>query len=133
MDERLESLLENLKATAGQVGDVAANTASTVTNGAAAVVNHAQTKLKLVDLKAEVNLQLRELGELLYATHTGTPTDSDVLLEKMQQIDALKAQIAELNATASPEKEAPAYMCPICGAKPESADDVYCKHCGSKL
>ena len=76
MDERLEALLENLKATAGQVSDAAAGTASAVTSGAAAVVSHAQTKLKLVDLKAEVNLQLRELGELLYATHTGNPTDS---------------------------------------------------------
>ena len=131
MDERLETLLEQIKTVAGQMGEAAADTASAVANGAAAAANRAQAKLKLVDLKAEVNLHLRELGELLYATHTGNPTDSDVLLAKMQQIDALKAQIAELQA--APEKEAPSYMCPVCGAEPESADDAFCKHCGAKL
>lgn len=126
MDERLETLLANLKAAANQAGDLAADAAYAVSQGASTVVDCARTKLKLADLKAEVNTQLRELGELLYATHTGTPTDSDVLLEKMQKIDALKAQIAEMTHTQSG-------ICPVCGAEVDLYKDTFCKHCGTKL
>ena len=34
---------------------------------------------------------LRQVGEMIYATHTGTPTESEVLLAKLQEIDALRA------------------------------------------
>lgn len=126
MDERLENLLNSAKETAEQVGDLAIDAAYAVSKKAEGMVNCAKTKLKLADLKAEVNTQFRELGEMLYATHTGTPTASDALLEKMQQIDALKEQIAQL-------RHAPAAVCPICGGAVDDPENSYCKHCGSKL
>ena len=64
--------------------------------GAKRLTDAAKRQLEIADLRAGVNVGLRELGELLYATHTGTPTDSDRLLEKMQEIDGLKARLREL-------------------------------------
>lgn len=50
--------------------------------GAKRLTDAAKRQLEIADLRAGVNVGLRELGELLYATHTGTPTDSELLLEK---------------------------------------------------
>ena len=63
------------------------DTICTIGLGARRLTDAARRQMELADLRAEVNTCLRELGELLYATHTGTPTDSDVLLAKMQEID----------------------------------------------
>ena len=77
--------------------------------------------------RAGVNVGLRELGELLYATHTGTPTDSELLLEKMREIDELKARLREL------EGEPIIHLiCPRCGHEVQP-EDVYCRDCGEKL
>ena len=64
--------------------------------GAKRLTDAAKRQLEIADLRAGVNVGLRELGELLYATHTGTPTDSELLLEKMREIDELKARLREL-------------------------------------
>ena len=57
--------------------------------GAKRLTDAAKRQLEIADLRAGINVGLRELGELLYATHTGTPTDSELLLEKMREIDAV--------------------------------------------
>ena len=40
--------------------------------GAKRLTDAAKRQLEIADLRAGVNVGLRELGELLYATHTGT-------------------------------------------------------------
>ena len=95
--------------------------------GAKRLTDAAKRQLEIADLHAEVNTCLRELGELLYATHTGTPTDSDRLLEKMQEIDGLKARLREL------EGEPIIHLiCPRCGHEVQP-EDVYCRDCSEKL
>ena len=76
--------------------EVIQDTLCTIGLGAKKLTDAAKRQLEIADLHAAVNTALRELGELLYATHTGNPTDSDVLLEKMQEIDGLKARLLEL-------------------------------------
>ena len=103
------------------------DTVCTVGLGAKKLTDAAKRQLEIADLHAEVNTCLRELGELLYATHTGTPTDSDLLLEKMQEIDGLKARLREL------EGELVIHLlCPCCGSEVREGD-VYCRDCGEKL
>ena len=96
MNETIQDMLYQLQRTAVQVGDLAADAAYGVGKGASHLWNTARQKAALMDLKAEVQVHLRELGELLYATHTGNPTDSEVLLAKMQEIDALSRQYEEM-------------------------------------
>lgn len=103
------------------------DTVCTIGLGARRLADAARRQMELADLRAEVNACLRELGELLYATHTGTPTDSDVLLAKMQEIDGLKARLRELEGDLVIH-----LLCPRCGRE-VCPDDVYCRDCGEKL
>ena len=66
--------------------------------GAKRLTDAAKRQLEIADLRAGVNVGLRELGELLYATHTGTPTDSDRLLEKTNTISEREKQDQLLDA-----------------------------------
>ena len=130
MNEKLYELLEKVRSTAVQASDVAADAAYGVGKKANELLSVAKLNVKIAGLKADVNTALREAGELLYATHTGNPTDSEVLLAKLQEIDALKAQIAELEEQIG--KEAAPETCPTCGAeKKEGAS--FCGECGGAL
>ena len=98
--------------------------------GAKRLTDAAKRQLEIADLRAGVNVGLRELGELLYATHTGAPTESEVLLEKLQEIDGLKAEIAQLQSEI--RKEESAHTCPTCGAFVKEGD-AFCGACGGQL
>ena len=77
-----------------------------------------------------ITAALRELGELLYATHTGTLTESEVLLAKLQEIDGLRQQIDRLEWEIA--RLQGGAVCPFCGAAARSGD-VFCRECGQKL
>ena len=130
MNDKLYELLEKVQETAYQVGDTAADAAYGVGKKACALLSVAKLNIRVADLKAQVNTALREAGELLYATHTGDPTDSEVLLAKLEEIDGLKAQIAELEAQIGRAEETAA--CPTCGAAIQEGDQ-FCRECGGKL
>lgn len=130
MNEKLAALLESVQRTAVQAGDVAADAAYGVGQKAGELLSVAKLNIRIMDRKAEVNNALKEVGQLLYATHTGTPTDSDILLAKLQGIDALYAEIAELQGQI--RKEEAAHTCPTCGAFTREGD-AFCGACGDKL
>ena len=130
MNEKLQELLDSVQRTAYQVSDVASDAAYGVTKKAGELLSVAKLNIQVVDLKAQVNTALREVGEMIYGTHTGNPTDSEILLAKLESIDALKAQIADLNAQIGREQAASA--CPTCGAAIRDGDQ-FCRECGGKL
>ena len=130
MNEKLQELLDSVQRTASQMGDMASDAAYGVGRKAEELLSVAKMNIQIVELKAQVNTSLREVGEMIYGTHTGNPTDSDVLLAKLQEIDALHARIAELNARIAKESAGP--VCPTCGA-PARAGDAFCRECGGKL
>ena len=130
MNEKLHDILDMVQRTAVQVGDTAADVAYGVGKKTEELLSVAKLNIRIVDLKAEVNTSMREVGEMLYATHTGTPTDSDILQAKLEEIDGLKTQIAELEAQIG--KEGEAHTCATCGAATRDGDD-FCRECGGKL
>lgn len=107
--------------------DVARDAACTVGLGARRLTEAAKRQLEIADLHRERDRCLRELGELLYATHTGTPTDSDLLLKKMEEIDSIRERLRVLEG--DPVLH---LLCPRCGREVRP-DDVYCGDCGEKL
>jgi DNA repair exonuclease SbcCD ATPase subunit len=131
MDERLQSILDSVQKTAVSVTNSATDAAYLVNRKATQLLSVGKMNIQLVDLKAEVNVQLREVGEMVYATHTGDPTDSEVLLEKLRVIDTLQAQIADLTEQIAAAKGR-SDGCPTCGA-PVQPGDTYCRQCGGKL
>lgn len=129
MNEKLQELLDGVQRTAVCAGDTAADAAWAVGKRACELLSTAKLNIRVVERKADVNLALRELGELLYATHTGNPTDSDVLLAKLEEIDVMKVEIAEMEARIGREQN------PVCGACGAAArqGDAFCRECGAKL
>ena len=123
MNERLQELLDAVQRTASQVGGSAADAAYGMGKRAGELLSVAKLNIRIMDLKGAVSTALREVGEMIYATHTGTLTESEVLLAKLQEIDRLEREIARLQGGA---------VCPFCGAAARSGD-VFCRECGQKL
>ena len=130
MNEKLQELLDSVQRTASQMGDMASDAAYGVGKKAEELLSVAKMNIQIAELKAQVNTSLREVGEMIYGTHTGTPTESEVLLAKLQEIDGLHARIAELSAKAA--KASPGAACPFCGTASRPGD-VFCRECGCKL
>ena len=130
MNEKLYELLDTVQRTAIQVSDTAVDAAYGAGKKAGELLRVAKLNIRIIERKADVNTAMRELGEMLYATHTGTPTDSEILLAKMQEIDAMKAEIAQMEEEIGKEKAAP--VCDTCGAAAQDGD-AFCRECGEKL
>lgn len=130
MNERLQELLDSVQRTACQVSDAAVDAAYGVGKKAGALLSVAKLNIQLMDLKNEINRQLQEVGQMIYATHTGTPTDSEILLAKLQEIDQLHSRAAALEAEIARLQAEP--VCPTCGA-PIHDGDAFCRECGGKL
>ena len=67
---------------------------------------------------------------MVYDTHATGNDHSSELLEKLQEIDRLKAEITEMEVQAG--KVAVVRTCPVCGTE-AAEDDAYCRSCGEKL
>lgn len=129
MKEKLFELASMVQRTGIQVSDIAVDTVYGAGKKAGALVDTAKIQLQIMDRRAEVNVALRELGEILYATHTGAPSDSEIMLAKLQEIDALKAEIAQLEAKLGRKPEPS--TCDTCGAVVREGA-AYCEECGEK-
>lgn len=130
MNEKLAELMDTVQKTAVQAADVAADAAYGVGKKAGELLSVAKLRIRIATLEGSVEECLTELGGMLYATHTGDPTDSETLLVKLQEIDGLKAEIAALNAQLGREREA--RTCATCGATVKDGD-AFCRECGEKL
>jgi uncharacterized small protein (DUF1192 family) len=131
MDERLQGILQSVQKKADSVTASASDAMYGVGKKATQMLSVSKMNMRIMDLQTEVSAQLRSIGELVYATHTGEPTDSDVLLQKLQVIDGLKAQIDALTAEVAKARGV-APVCPVCGT-PGVTGDAFCRGCGRKL
>ena len=130
MNQKMTELLHSFRTVAEQAGETAADAAYGVSKKTGELLSVAKMNIQLVDLKAGVNTTLRELGELLYSTHTGTPVASEVMQKKLEDLDVLNAQIAALEAQLG--KAHTAKVCGTCGAAVKDGD-AFCRTCGGKL
>ena len=130
MNEKLQNLLELVQRTAWQAGDLAADAVYGAGQMADDLLSSAKLRVRAATVEGEINGKLAEVGEMVYATHTGTPTESEELLAKLQEIDGLKAQLADINDALGRQPQAPS--CPTCGAAAQEGDG-FCRECGGKL
>lgn len=130
MNEKLQSLLFSIQESAEKFGDTAADAAYGVGKKAETLLSTAKLNIKIADLKSQINQQLKAVGEMIYGTHTGNPTESEILLNKLEEIDGLYAQIALLEEQLGRQPASAA--CPDCGASVREGD-LFCRECGRKL
>ena len=130
MNEKLQNLLELVRRTAWQAGDLAADAVYGAGQMADDLLSSAKLRVRAATVEGNINAKLMAVGELVYATHTGNPTESEELVQKLREIDGLKTRLAELNETLGRTPEGP--VCPDCG-KAVGAGDHFCRFCGGKL
>lgn len=130
MDEKMQDILECVREKAGVVGNTVADAAYDISAKAMELLTAGRRNVRLAELEASVLTELRRVGEMIYATHTGNPTDSDVLLAKLREIDVLYHEIDALKRKAAAAKGFP--VCGICGSVGEKGD-LYCRDCGRQL
>ena len=123
----LNNLFAKTKFSAADVAD-AARTGMTIVSDKA---NHtiACTKLHraINDLEEEIDLQLCDIGRLVYATHMGNPSDSEEIQKILDYVDGLYEEIA------AHEQELDLLQgirtCGVCGGE-NVPDNAYCQDCG---
>lgn len=129
--DQFYELLGTLHRAAAAAGDMVLGAACLTGEKAGALLDAAQLRIQAGRLEEEISGKLRAMGELLYSTHTGTPTDSEVLHERLREVDRLKEELAAVYARLG--REAPAALaCPVCGAAVQ-AGDRFCRSCGEAL
>lgn len=97
---------------------------------AAGLLERAKLLRAISDLEDEIALQMQSIGELVYATHRGTPSDSDELQKILEYVDDLRD---ELEGHEQQLKLISGVIpCPVCGGDVRE-DDVYCQQCGQPL
>jgi hypothetical protein len=130
MDEKLQAMLDKIRQTAGSAAEVAGDAAYGVGKKTSQLLSVGKMNMQIADLRSQIGQQLQEAGRMIYATHTGCPTDSDALLEKLREIDGLYVRIDELEKEIrQAEKKAP--VCAYCGGRVRE-EDLFCRHCGMK-
>ena len=130
MNEKLYELFDLARKGAASAKDVAAGAAYTANQVGTELLANAKVRMKIVELESQVNAALRDLGKLLYATHIGTPVASEVMMEKLEELDRLNEELEVLKGGIA--KEAPAPTCSTCCA-PVQEGDEFCRECGGKL
>ena len=128
MDERLQAILDNVQKTATTATEAAQDMGKRATQW----LSTGKLNIRVMDLKTQVAEKLREVGQMIYSTHIGSPTDSESLLEKLREIDELNARIRELNAEIQRATEQDGVICPVCGTL-ALKNDKFCRGCGAKL
>ncbi len=130
MDDKVRELLEKAKLTAAAAAGVVSQAAGTAAEKGGRLVEKTRRSLKLLDLNNEIEILMREIGRIVYLTHTGTETEESALQEKLERIDAKYAEIAGLKA--EQEAQRTKVVCPVCGKECDKTD-LYCRVCGEKL
>lgn len=92
----------------------------------------ARTRLERAvgDLREEIDTQMRAVGELIYATHRGSPSNSDDVQEILEFVDSLYEEMDGYQQEL--KRLSGILLCASCGAENERAN-LYCHNCGHPL
>ncbi|MBR2132359.1 MAG: hypothetical protein IJ955_07450 [Oscillospiraceae bacterium] len=90
---RLTVLMQRTKDSVSQITEAARDSVSVVSVKAEDVLTQSKLQREIADLKEEIALQMQAVGELLYATHRGRPSNSEEMQKILDYLDSLHEQI----------------------------------------
>ena len=126
----INNLLAKNNITAADVTEVARTGMAAMSVKANDAIACAKLHRAINELEDEIDLQLCDIGRLIYGTHIGNPSDSDEIQKILEYVDGLYEEIA------AHEQELDALQgicsCDVCGAE-NSADFDYCQDCGHPI
>ena len=128
--EQWSDLCRGTRKLAGDLGQAAWEGAWKAGQAAGSAVRCARTGLRALKLRARVSAQMRAVGKMVYATHSGNPTPSDTLNEALEAADKLSEEIEDCQRALAALRGV--QLCGVCGAE-NSAGDAFCTHCGQPL
>ena len=130
MEQNMKDLLERVKAGAVTAAVAVSRAADVATQKAGELADSTKLNLQIFDLNTEIEVLFKELGKIVYLTHTGVEVEEAEVESKIARIDDKYAALAEVRARLAARKNC--VKCPICGSDCEK-DDAFCRHCGSAL
>lgn len=130
MEDKVKELLEKARLTADLAMDTAVKAAGVAAQKGGQLMERTKRSFQMLDLNNEVDLLLRDIGRMVYLTHTGAETDQDALQAKLEEIDKKYAHLAQIKEEVQARRST--VVCPTCG-KTCDKTDLYCRVCGEKL
>lgn len=130
MNEKLSKLLGKIRASATVAGEYASKKANSVGKKSVSAFNVSKLNLQIFDLNTDMDVIYKEIGKLIYASHLGEDTDSELLQAKLGEADEKMAKIRELKAEIENCKDEK--KCPSCGNSCNT-DAAFCEKCGAEF
>ena len=128
--ETLEEIWGQTCKAAMDAGDAAKTGVKKAGKATEDTVQYAKLKWEEADLESRVRRCLQRVGEMVYATHTGDPTDSGDMEEVLQEIDRLREELRRRERQRMILRGQA--FCEACGAM-NDGKSVYCTNCGQPL
>lgn len=124
----MNEIIERMRAAAINAADAAGRAAGSMSNAAQNVYENAKLRMLMFDINTDVELLYRDIGKIVYLTHTGQEIDSSEIEKKIKTIDEKMASIEAIKLNLS----ADSHHCPFCSEE-ILPDSVFCQKCGERL
>lgn len=112
-----------------RMGQRLSQAASTAKEKSKELLDAAKVSKRISELEGTISQLKEEIGEQFYQAYSAG-TEPEQLMEKCEQIDALRQELCELRQELDRIKGT--MHCPHCGEALEQAG-LFCPHCGGKL
>ena len=128
--EQWSDLCRGTRKVAEDLGQAAWAGAWKVGQAAGSAARCARLGLRILELQSALRAQMRQIGELVYATHAGSPTPSATLQAALEEADRRKEEIEACQQALAALRGVA--VCDMCGAE-NSAGSARCAQCGHPL
>lgn len=128
--ERWEALSRRAREKLQTAAELARTGAGRMEEKADTLRSKVRLEREVRDLQEEIALQMQAIGEVMYASHKGRPSDSSCIQQILEYVDGLYEQLeAHQRELGSAQGMV---LCPSCGAA-NHPEYIYCGNCGRPL
>ena len=130
MDQNMKEILQRVKVGAATAAEAVSRAADAATQKAGELADTTKLNLQLFDRNTELEALFKDLGKIVYLTHTGVEVEEQELESKVTRIDEIYGEMARIRGKLAAKKGS--VECPVCGSDCQQ-EDAFCRHCGSVL